>query len=244
MWRAILLAVALAWTHTATAAEPCPPAKTPPITLVKMREALANNREVTIVALGSSSTEGSHSTDLAHSYPALLQNLLSAALPAAHIAVLNRGVGGEDVTEMLPRIERDVIGAHPTVVIWQVGANGAMRHVPAELFGRLLISGVHRLHAAGLEVVLMDNQRAPAILASPHYERFDQVMTEVAARTGATLFDRGVLMDQWRAAGFPYARFMADDGIHHNDYGYRCVAAALAQSLLDGLAPLRTAGQK
>lgn len=216
---------------------PCPSNKVPPIALPRLKEAVANNREVTIVALGSSSTQGAHATDIAHSYPAILQAALNTALPTSHVAILNRGVGGQDVAEMLPRLERDVMGVRPTVVIWQVGANGAMRRVAPDVFKRLVASGVQRLREARIDVILMDNQRAPAILASPDHVRIDQALADVAATAGAGLFGRGALMDQWRVSGFPYAQFVADDGIHHNDYGYRCVARALSQAIMDGLGP-------
>ena len=215
----------------------CPNTRMAPLVLPRVKAALRANQEVTIVALGSSSTEGVRSSDIAHSYPALLQAALGTALPAGHVAVLNRGVGGQDVTEMLQRIERDVLGVRPTMVIWQVGANGAMRHMSPELFKRLLTTGVQRLREARVDVVLMDNQRAPAILAVPESAKFDTAMSEVATATGASLFDRGSLMDLWRAAGSPYEQFMSDDGVHHNDFGYRCVSQALAQAILDGVAP-------
>ena len=222
----------------AIAAEPeatCPSNKVPAIALPRLKEALAGNREVTIVALGSSSTQGWHASDIAHSYPAILQTALSAAFPTAHIAVLNRGVGGQDVTEMLPRLERDVLGARPTVVVWQVGANGAMKRMPPDLFKKLLATGVQRLREARIDVVLMDNQRAPAILASPDHVRIDQALADVALGAGAGLFGRGALMDQWRTSGFPYESFVSDDGVHHNDLGYRCIARALSQAIVDGL---------
>lgn len=216
--------------------QPCPGARASALVLPHLRDAIANNREVTIVALGSSSTQGWHASDIAHSYPSLLQSNLSASLPSAHVAVLNRGVGGQDVGEMLPRIESDVLAVHPTVVIWQVGANGAMKRIAPELFKRLLAVGVKRMRDAKVDVVLMDNQRAPAILASPEHVQIDQVMADVATAAGAGLFRRGDLMEQWRDAGYPYDRFVSDDGVHHNDYGYRCVAQALASSIMAGLA--------
>ena len=50
-----------------------------------------------------------------------------------HIAVLNRGIGGQDAPEELARLQADVIAVRPQLVIWQVGANGAMRNAdPAE----------------------------------------------------------------------------------------------------------------
>ena len=222
---------------SADPAQTCPSSKVPPLALPSIKSALAQNREVVIVAFGSSSTEGSRASDIAHSYPAVLQQTLVAALPAAHVAVLNRGIGGQDVSEELPRITREIIGTHPTLVIWQVGANSAMRHMPPDYFKTLVAAGVNRLQDAGIDVVLMDNQRAPAIVAAPEHVKIDQALADVSVTTGAGLFGRGALMEQWRNEDRPYADFIADDGIHHNDLGYRCIAKALAQAILDGMTP-------
>ncbi len=94
---------------------------------------------------------------------------------------------------------------------------------------------MRRLEAAGIDVVLMDNQRSPAVLASPIHAAFDAALAEVAAQAGAGLFARGRLMELWQDEGYPYAGFIADDGIHHNDRGYACVARALAASIVAGL---------
>lgn len=214
----------------------CPAGRAAPVILRQTQAALEANREIVIVTLGSSSTAGWHSTDLAHSYPAILQSELAARLPQSHVAVINRGIGGQDAADMVQRIERDVLDVHPTAVIWQVGANGAMRRANPEEFHRLVAAGVQRLLRAKVDVVLMDNQRAPKILASPEHDRIDQALQAVALQTGAGLFGRGALMDRWQAEGRPYADFISDDGIHHNDLGYRCLGRAVAQSILDGLA--------
>ena len=231
-----LLSAALGFALAGVAvAEECPATKLPPLALRAVKAALNANAELTIVALGSSSTQGWHSTDIAHSYPAILQSELSAALPRAHVAVINRGIGGQDAAEMVPRIERDVLDVRPALVIWQVGANGAMRRANPEEFQRLVANGVQRMQHARLDVVLMNNQRAPTIMASPAHVRIDQALADVAAQTGAGLFDRGRLMDAWEEDGHPHAEFVSDDGIHHNDHGYRCLARALATSIVDGL---------
>lgn len=216
---------------------PCPSAKLSPLSLPHVKRALRSNQEITIVALGSSSTAGFHASDLGHTYPAILQTELQAALPNSHVAVLNRGVGGQDAAEMVARIEHDVLAVSPTLVIWQVGANGAMKGMDPELFKRLVAHGVKRLEAAGVDVILMDNQRAPAILASAKHAKIDQALADIAARHGAGLFARGRLMDLWQEEGYPYADFVSDDGVHHNDHGYACVARALATVILDGLGP-------
>ncbi len=226
----------------------CPRSHMPALELPVVKQALHVNSEILIVALGSSSTQGWHSTDIAHSYPAILQAELQAGLPAAHVAVINRGVGGQDAAEMVPRLAADALAVRPSLVIWQLGANGAMRRTDPAVFRDLVSSGVGALQAGKVDVVLMDNQRAPAILKSPDRAQFDQALSDVAARSGAGLFSRGALMDQWQQAGHPYDQFVSADGVHHNDRGYRCMAKALAGSILEGLgvtpAPIRSASRR
>ncbi len=215
----------------------CPNVRLPPIALPHVQRALSVGQDLTVVAFGSSSTEGSRASDKQHTYPAVLQRELEAALPDAHVAVLNRGVGGQDAPEMMGRLNSDVLAAHPTLVIWQVGANGAMRRNSPDYFQKLVDEGVRRLEQDGADVVLMDNQRSPVILASPVHAQIDQALADVASRENARLFARGRLMELWQDAGHPYAEFLADDGIHHNDRGYACVAKALAQAIVAGLSP-------
>ncbi len=222
-----------------SSAEPvCPdtPVDLPAARLEHARAALAAGQPLVIVTLGSSSTQSWMSSDAAHSYPAQLQATLNDALPQTHVAVLNRGIGGQDAVEEVARIEKDVIAVRPQIVIWQVGANGVLRGSDPAEFARIVSDGVRRLQNAGIDVVLMDNQRAPKILAAETGgDRIDPALASVAADTGASLFSRGGLMDDWAAAGHPYGEFISSDGLHHNNRGYRCVARALAGTLLAGL---------
>ncbi|AHJ64087.1 Acyl-CoA thioesterase I [Granulibacter bethesdensis] len=223
--------------QVATSSPPpsCPAYEMPPLHLKNLRDALEDNEQVVIVAIGSSSTQGWMSSDIGASYPALLQKELSEALPHAHIAVINRGIGGEDVAEETPRLQSDALDVHPQLVIWQVGANGAMRNISPDVFRKMVMAGVVRMHKASADVVLMDNQRAPRIIATKEGPLLDSTMASIAHKTGAALFQRGQLMDHWQDMGHPYADFIASDGLHHNDLGYRCVAHALAQAILAGL---------
>jgi acyl-CoA thioesterase-1 len=220
----------------ADAACPATPAVTP-IEAPQLRSAIDHGVEGIIVALGSSSTQGAMASDLAHSYPAVLQRALTAALPQAHLAVINRGIGGQDASEELARLDADVLAMRPRLVIWQVGANGALRNVEPAIFRVLVTTGVHKLQAAGADVILMDNQQSPRLLAKPEEPLFDQSLAQVATDTGAALFSRRALMQGWLRDGEPFADFIAEDGLHHNDHGYFCIAQSLAKSILAGLAP-------
>ncbi len=93
------------------------------------------------MALGSSSTEGWRATSPADTYPARLQADLSAAYPLGHVAVINRGIGGQDALEEVARLDSDAIALHPDLVIWQVGANGAMANSDPNVFRQLVPPG-------------------------------------------------------------------------------------------------------
>jgi lysophospholipase L1-like esterase len=218
-------------------AEPQCPAS-PPLASLKLphfQAALAAGPQAVIVALGSSSTEGVMASDQAHDYPSELQALLGDRLPRAHVAVLNRGIGGQDAPEELARLNADVLAVRPHLVIWQVGANGAMRHADPAEFKRLVTDGVRRMQAAGIDVILMDNQRSPRVLASSQHGAMEAALAEVAQETGVGLFSRGALMDAWSRDGAPAVQFIAADGLHHNDRGYFCVAKVLAESIVAGI---------
>jgi acyl-CoA thioesterase I len=221
---------------TAFADAPCPaepPA--PPLHLRHLRAALERSTEAVVVALGSSSTEGVMASDPAHAYPAELQAALEHALPRMHIAVLNRGIGGQDAPEELARLQADAIAVRPQLVVWQVGANGAMRNADPVEFRHMVTQGVTRLQEAGIDVILMDNQHSPKVDAAPEHGLLDDVLAQVAEATGSGLFSRAHLMTAWDKEGSPALTFISTDGLHYNDRGYACVASALADAILHGL---------
>jgi acyl-CoA thioesterase-1 len=232
------LALLLAAAPAARAAAACPSSPaTAALAMPHLLSALRHGMEGVIVAFGSSSTQGAMASDLAHSYPAVLQQTLSSALADGHVAVINRGVGGQDAAEELSRLDADVLAIRPQLVIWQVGANGALRNADPAAFRAMVTTGVRRMQAAGADVILMDNQQSPALLAKAAEPVFDQTLAQVAEATGASLFSRRALMLGWHRDGASLADFIAKDGLHHNDHGYFCVAQSLANSILAGLAP-------
>jgi lysophospholipase L1-like esterase len=217
-------------------AEDCPPAGDLAIPLLPhTRSALASNQPLIVVALGSSSTRGWMATDIAHSYPALLQKELNERLPKADFAFINRGIGGQDAPEELARLDADVLAVRPQLVIWQVGANGAVRDESPKTFKNLVEEGIAKLKAAGTDVMLMDNQRSPRVMASPEHVVLERALAEIAAESGVNLFSRGALMDHWAAAGAPYEDFIAADGFHMNNRGYACLAQAMASVIAAAL---------
>lgn len=232
----LVLALAPAFAHAPCPAEPAAPV----LHLRHLRAALEHGVEGVVVALGSSSTAGAMASDPAHSYPAELQAVLEHALPRMHIAVLNRGIGGQDAPQELDRLQADAIAVRPQLVIWQVGANGALRGADPAEFRRMVTEGVARMQEAGIDVILMDNQHSPRIDAAPEHGALNTILAEVAEATGTGLFSRADLMAAWDKEGSPALAFIAADGLHHNDRGYVCVADALADGILRGLRETRS----
>ena len=233
---ALLFTAAMLACVPAYATEACPSWHAPLIQAPRTAQAIKAGAPVIVVALGSSTTQGAMASNRGHTYPAVLQATLSSALPASHVAVLNRGIGGQDAAEELARLDSDVIAARPSLVIWQLGGNAVLRRTDPALFKQLVLDGVGRLHAAGADVVLMDNQRSPALATSPWNAGITRALAEVAAETDADLFSRTEMMQAWEQGGHSLASFLAPDGLHHNNHGYHCVARALATSLIAGMA--------
>jgi len=213
--------------------------------LPRVAERVAHRDLITIVAVGSSSTAGAGASSPAATYPARLEVLLrERAEGAMPITVLNRGVGGEEIRDMLTRFERDVIAAKPDLVLWQLGTNSVLHDHEINGNAALLAGGLARLKQTGADVVLVNPQYAPKVLAHPAVVTMVDLITATAKASSVELFDRFAIMRYWRETnGIPFEAFLNPDLLHMNDWGYDCVARLLANAIADAAtrAPL-TAG--
>lgn len=209
----------------------CPETPVQALALPHLKAALKAGRPVVIAALGSSSTWGAMARDIGDSYPARLQDDLAKLLPGSEISVINRGIGGQDAAREDRRMARDVLALKPTLVIWQVGANAAAWRENVGEFSDLVSQGLLRLQAARVDIVLMDNQRSIRLLASQDDAPINHALLRLARAHDASLFSRDALMRAWQKSVRSPEAFLAADGMHMNDRGYACVAAALADSI-------------
>lgn len=196
----------------------------------------ATSHAMRIVAFGSSSTEGVGASSPAASYPSRLQAELRAALPGVTVAVLNRGVGGEDAEDMDRRIP-DLIAARPDLVIWQTGTNDPLRGLALARFTELTRQGLARFRAAGIDVLLMEPQDCPKFTAADGALAYRDAVRRLGAEAGVGVIRRYDLMARWLAGGqVTAAQLRAPDGLHMSDKGYALLAHAVATEILSGLA--------
>jgi lysophospholipase L1-like esterase len=187
---------------------------------------------LTIVAMGSSSTLGVGASAPSMSYPSRLEGELRDRFPGVEIRVLNRGIGGQDVGEELNRLDRDVVAEHPDLVIWQVGTNAVLRRDDLTADEQLIRRGVAAMKEDGIDVVLMDLQYAPRVLARPAWGQMERMIGEIAHSNHVGLFRRFEIMQEWdHTQQLTPAAMIGPDGLHMTDASYGCLASQLGEAL-------------
>jgi acyl-CoA thioesterase-1 len=203
--------------------------------LPRVAERLARGIPVTLVAVGSSSTAGAGASSPAAAYPARLEALLRARTPGmGMVNVLNRGVGGEEIRDMLARFDRDVLAEKPDLVLWQLGTNSVLRDHAIGGNGALLASELAVVKNSEADVLLINPQYAPKVIAHPAVETMVELISATAKASNVELFDRFAVMKYWRETrGLPFETFLNPDLLHMNDWGYDCLAQLLATAITD-----------
>ncbi len=202
---------------------------------------LAAGQPVTIVAFGSSSTQGWGSSSPEFNYPNRLAAQLHRQYPGAEITVLNRGVGGEDAPEMMKRLQTAVIDAKPDLVIWQVGTNAVLRNLDPVETAKMVSDGAARIQEADADLVLVDPQYSPRVIE--HAENASQMVRllgRVAHLRHVGIFPRFEVMRQWHdQQDLPVDTFTIADGLHMNDWGYACFAQLLGDDIIKSVGQIK-----
>lgn len=189
-----------------------------------------------IVALGSSSTYGTGASSEAATYPSRLAAELGPMLPGVRIEVVNKGVPGEIALDMVHRLEQDVLALSPDLVVWQTGTNDAMRGVPVDDFAKLTIDAIGRLHAAGIDVVLMEPQWSPKLVEQANYGEYVEALRTIGHGAGAPVVRRFDIMKAWIGSGqFVDTTMLQSDSLHMKDASYACLGWVVATSIAGAL---------
>lgn len=203
------------------------------VKLPNTARAVRSRSPLVIVAIGSSSTAGVGASDPAHTYPAVLAEELHHRWPQIAVNVINKGIGGERSSQMLARFERDVLSYHPQLVIWQTGSNQLLKSENVEGYAETLRDGISRLKATNADVVLMDPQFAPRVLARRMHLSVVDAIAAVGNDMNVAVFQRFAVMRHWVSSGqYKIEEIVSSDGLHMNDLSYDCLARLLADSLV------------
>ena len=222
-------------------AETAVPACDAPLDLVRMANPLsrvahkvASNQPITIVAIGSSSTAGAGASTPAANYPNRLAVELKRHFPKNQINMINRGVNGEEIADMLKRFDSAVVAAKPDLVLWQLGTNSILRDHMFTDRGAAIRNGLKRIRAIGADVVLIDPQFAPKVIAKPEAAHMVELIATTAKQEDVDLFRRFDVMKRWvEVDHIAVETFVAADGLHLNDWSYACMAKGLGLAIAE-----------
>jgi lysophospholipase L1-like esterase len=205
-----------------------------------------------IVAIGSSTTAGEGNI---RAYPGRLLALLQSEYPNVSIAMVNKGIGGEEAPVELQRFDADVIAEKPDLVIWQVGTN-AVWQSPAqnppppsfdETTGAIRDGLVKLRNQTQADVILMDLQYVPAVLTPAKKEKaiaMVEAIGELAQDAGVNVFRRFAFMKGLHEVEqVSFDRLVDptdDDRLHDSDWVTQRVAWAVKLAIVDGVNKARS----
>ena len=181
---------------------PTPPAVTPPciippelahfdLPLPRVARRMATQQPIKIVAIGSSSTYGEGASSPEWSYPSRLRLELAYRFPSLNIAVVTRGVTGDNDYDKRDRFQRDVVAEKPDIVLWQLGTNSMLHGNPLEKHIAVLQGGVEHLRkATNADIVLIDPQYAPKVIRGAGASSIIAMIAETARGANVNLFRR------------------------------------------------------
>jgi lysophospholipase L1-like esterase len=235
-------------------AQQSPHACSAPPTLMRLSQPLPHlalrlvkHQPITIVAIGSSSTFGAGASSAAASYPSRLAVELKTRFPNDSITVINRGVNGEEVRDMLARFADGVIKLKPDLVLWQLGTNSVLRDHPVAVMNPAIVDGVRQIRAIGADLVMIDPQYTPRVIAKPEAEEMVQLIAMTAKQANIDLIQRFAVMRYWHdTEHMEFAEFTAPDQLHMNDWSYAClaklIAGAISEAATRNMASAQAAG--
>ena len=179
-----------------------------------------------VVFLGDSITDGD-----------TLPLLIAQALQEAGIApptMINAGVGGDTISMMHARLDRDVFARNPSVVLINAGANDAGRKITSADYAEDLKAITDQLDAQSVRVILVTPTSVGPKHARnrPYLAAYEQAMSDLAGAKDYPIAQISRVFCQ--SAGFdqPRLELLGGDDLHLDFAGYR----VMARTVLDALA--------
>lgn len=211
-------------------------------------------RQAKIVAIGSSSTEGRGAIA---AYPGRLLSFLQkeTEYAKANIAMVNKGISGQEAPVELQRFDTDVIAEKPDLVIWQVGTNAIWQSPstspPPPSFNQTTAAvrdGLVKLRKeTQADIILMDLQYVPALLTPAKEGRaieMVEAISQLARDAGVNVFRRFAFMKGvHEVEQVAFDRIVDPDDehrLHDSDWNTHRVAWAMKLAIVGGVDKARS----
>ncbi len=188
-----------------------------------------------IVFFGDSITDcdrdRSDINSLGYGYVKVLADKLRPIYPDMDIELINKGVSGNEVCDLLARVHSDVIDLQPDAVVIMIGINNVIhqfkidKQLDLKQFERDLVALIEALKEAGIVVIFLE----PFLLPAPDKRRlrplFDKEL-EIINRVCTKMCDEFVAYDEMfngLCESRPYSLY-SEDGVHPTFKGSNLIA--------------------
>lgn len=169
---------------------------------------------------------------LGNGYVKILSDKLRPIYPDMDIELINKGVTGDEVGDLLARVDRDVIALKPDAVVIMIGINNVIHKFKYERepdfvkFESDLKELLTKLKAAGIVVIFLE----PFLLPAPDKFRMRKLFDEELAlinNVALPICDEFVAYDEMfngLVAGAHKYTDYSEDGVHPTHRGSRLIA--------------------
>ena len=199
--------------------------------LPALREKMDMGEPIRVVALGSSSVEGTPDMPREQIFASVMERELARQM-LTPVEVVNKGKGGETIPKMVDRIERDVLQLKPDLVVWQLGVNDVLQMDGVEPAIRRMEAALETFREAKLPVVLVDLQVSPLVDRDRDTPAMQAAIVEAGKRPGVMHFHRQAFMR--RMIEQNEARpdeLVHQDGLHMTRLAHDCTGKLLARQI-------------
>lgn len=188
-----------------------------------------------IVFFGDSITDcerdRSDEKSLGNGYVKILADKLLPIYPDTDISLINKGVSGNEVCDLLARVQQDVIDLKPDAVVIMIGINNTLhkfkygKELNLNQFKSDLTELIKRLKEAGIVVIFLE----PFLMPAPDKLRMRKLFDEELAVINDVclkLCDEFVAYDEMfngLSVSIPYTEYSLD-GVHPTHRGSRLIA--------------------
>lgn len=168
---------------------------------------------------------------LGNGYVKVLADKLRPIYPDMDIELINKGVTGNEVCDLLARVDRDVIDLKPDAVVMMIGINNTIhqfkygKELNFKQFERDLKELITVLKEAGIVVIFLE----PFLLPAPDKSRMRSVFAkelEIIHRVCVEMCDEFVAYDEMfngLCESHPFTDY-SDDGVHPTFRGSNLIA--------------------
>jgi lysophospholipase L1-like esterase len=194
--------------------------------------ALQQRKKITILAIGASSSAvlgGWRSGS-----PPLLEQVLEKTIKGLDIEIINRGFSGELAEAAGERIKIEVALNHPDIVLWQVGTNDALAHVPVENFRLAVSNAVRWLKSHNIDVILVGLHYMKHLVQDPNYQAIRKSLGQIATSEHVLRIGRYEAMEVLSRASTTSGR-PEQEAFGLTEAGYNCMAQYIAHNITVGL---------